>query len=66
MEIVDATKLKSIMLTRCIGVSALAKAAGVQGSIISRLTKASRPAQLPTISKICTALQINPSEILKE
>ena len=66
METVDAKKLKSIMLAQCIGVSTLAKSAGVQGSIISRLTKSDRPAQLPTISKICKALGVQPTEILKE
>ena len=66
MEIVDAIKLKTVMLAKCIGVSALAKSAGVQGSIISRLTKSDRPAQLPTISKICKALGVQPIEILKE
>ena len=65
MDTVDAKKLKSIMFARCIGVSALAKLAGVQGSIISRLTKSDRPAQLPTISKICKALGVQPTEILK-
>ena len=66
MEIVDASKLKSVMLAKGFGVTGLAKAAGIQGSIISRLTKANRPAQLPTISKICRALKIKPEEILKE
>lgn len=66
MDIVDASKLKSIMLAKGFGITRLAKAAGIQGSIVSRLIKTNKPAQLPTISKISRALKVQPTEILKE
>ena len=65
MNIVDSRAVRNAMLIRCVGVAELAQMAGLQPSIISKILRRDSPCRLPTISKLCKALQIEPAEILK-
>lgn len=67
MEIISSQKLKKAMIHRCIGVSALAKAANVQIKIISRFLKSDSSIRLSTLGKIAAVLDMDGEElILKE
>lgn len=67
MEIISSQKLKKAMIRRCIGVSALAKAANVQIKIISRFLKSDSSIRLSTLGKIAAVLDMDGEElILKE
>lgn len=65
MNVVNSQAVRNAMLARCIGVAELAKMAGLQPSIISKILRRDSTCRLPTIAKICKALQIEPVEILK-
>ena len=65
MEVISREKLKKAMIRKCIGVSALAKAANVQNKIISHFLKDDSKIRLSTLGKICKALDVQPAEILK-
>ena len=66
MNIVDSQAIRNAMLAKCVGVAELAKMAGLQPSVISKILRRDSPCRLPTISRLCTALGISPNEILKE
>lgn len=66
MNVIDSQAIRNAMLERCIGVAELARKAGLQPSIISKILRRDSTCRLPTISKICKALQIEPVGILKE
>ena len=67
METISSQKLKNVMIRKCIGVSALAKAANVQTKIISRFLKADSSIRLSTLGKIADALNVDGEElVLKE
>ena len=66
MNIVDSQAIRNAMLAKCVGVAELAKMAGLQPSVISKILRRDSPCRLPTISKICKALDVQPAEILKE
>ena len=66
MEKISSQRLKTAMIAAGIGTIDLAQAADVQPATISKFLKTDSPARLPTISKICKALEIKPAEILKE
>lgn len=67
METISSQKLKNAMIRKCIGVSALARAAKVQTKIISRFLKVDSSIRLSTLGKISAALDVDGEElILKE
>ena len=66
MEIISKTKLRDAMLAKCIGVSDLARLADVTAVTISSLLKNDCPCRLPTISKLATALNVEPTTLLAE
>lgn len=66
MNVVSSQALRNAMLLKCVGVAELAKLAGVQASVVSKILRRDSPCRLPTISRLCTALGISPNEILKE
>ncbi len=66
MDKISSKKLKTAMLENCIGTLELAQSANIQPATISKFLKSDSPARLPTIAKICRALNVQPAEILKE
>lgn len=65
MEKISKQKLKTAMISACIGTLGLAQAANIQPATISKFLKNDSQARLPTVSKICRALGVQPAEILK-
>lgn len=66
MDKISSQKLKTAMLENCIGTLELAQAANIQPATISKFLKNDSQARLPTVLKICKALGVQPSKILKE
>ena len=64
MEFLSKQKLRNAMLAKGVGVSQLAEKAGLQPLTVTKLLKGDTPCRLPTISKLATALQINPTDLL--
>ena len=65
MEKISSQRLKTAMIAAGVGTLDLAQAANVQPATISKFLKTDSPARLPTISKICKALTVEPDAILK-
>ena len=66
MEVLNSQKLKNLMIFKCMSISQLAKLANVQETIIAKFLKSDAKIRLSTLGKICKALDIQPTAILKE
>lgn len=66
MEKLNSKALRDAMIANCVGVSDLARLAGVTAVTITNLLKGDSPARLPTISKLAKALNIDAQSLLKE
>ena len=67
MEVISAEKLKLAMIRAGVGTTQLAKLAGVQACVISKILNRNSKVRLMTISKISKVLNVEGEElILKE
>ena len=65
MLIIDSQKIQSIMFERHLGVNELAKAAKLNSTTISHVSRFDKKVTIKTVGKIATALKIEPETIIK-
>ncbi len=63
---IDGTRLRQLRVQRAISQEDLGRMTGIAQSTISNLEASNRPARLSTIRKLAEALEVEPSELMKE
>lgn len=66
MEKIDVENLKMAMINAGVGIKKLAELSGVTSSCISLILNGKNNVQLPTVSKLAKALNVDPKFLLSK
>lgn len=65
LMMIDSSAVQAAMLRLGVGVTALAKLAGIPPKTISALHRRDKPVYLPTLARLAKALKVEPMTLVK-